>query len=75
MSTPASTCHVSPAKAVDRLAKLEEAGQLWVDAIDELADLDEHTPERAAVRNLMLSRLDKLEDVFRRILAREVREG
>ena len=57
--------------AVDSLAKLKKAGRLWVEAIDELAEMDEHTSERAATRKLMLSRLDELEAVLRRILRRQ----
>ena len=53
---------------IGALADLTEAGRLWVEAIDKLADMDEHTPERRATRNTMLGRLDDLEAVFRRIL-------
>lgn len=51
--------------------ELKNAGRLWIEAIDELAAMDEHTPERRATRNLMLDRLDKLEAVFRRNLGME----
>ena len=57
--------------ATELFEELKEAGRLWVEAIDELANMDEHTPERRATRNLMLSRLDELEAVFRRILGQE----
>ena len=53
------------------LDELKKAGRLWIEAIDDLADMDEHTPERGAVRNTMLDRCGKVEAVFRRILVSE----
>jgi hypothetical protein len=56
-------------QALKQLAELEAAGRPWIEAIDELAELEEHTPECRDVRNRMIANGEKLEAVFRRILA------
>ena len=70
MTAPVVICTVAPAKAVDRLAKLEAAVKCWLAAKDAKARGVTTYSTRWSLTSNQQVALDNLEKV-----AREVREG